>query len=66
MQQPRRVAKAIETAYAPLITALELQAAYIKILEKQLKWLQNGKTSMGGYVPETVKREKKWTLTNNA
>ena len=37
MQQPRRIAKAVEAAYAPLITALELQADYIKILEKQLK-----------------------------
>jgi hypothetical protein len=33
MQQPRHVAKAVKAAYAPLITVLELQAAYIKILE---------------------------------
>lgn len=37
MQQPRRVAKAVKAAYAPLITALELQADYIKILENLLK-----------------------------
>jgi len=37
IQQPRRVANAVKTAYAPLITLLELQAEYIKILEKELK-----------------------------
>ena len=37
MQQPRHIAKAVKAAYAPLITALELQADYIKILEDKLK-----------------------------
>jgi len=37
IQQPRHVANAVKTAYEPLITLLELQADYIKILEKVLK-----------------------------
>lgn len=37
MQQPRQIAHAVKQAYAPLITLLDVQAEYIKILEKALK-----------------------------